>query len=355
MHEDLENYLSPIDFLNKKILKNVLKCANEKINAFLIWIFLIFLLAFFAYISKEFETFIGDYSIPALITMIAFMIFSETWIGDNIRSVSFKISKEVPESKEVIQSCLKKIFNKNRYLIGIPFGIFVILAIHYYRDVLWYSSHIVLMYIMFLGFIVGYIFGEALIGSLSVVRSIQTIGNHLISDTSLFDYKKINLIKETVGWGFQISVLLSFILAIAYPAFFFAPFRGQIANIIKLLGGIVLLLTTFLSVFVFLMPTFSIHRIMVSKKNQMLQQLYEKLREGYDLFINYNINEIISPEKQYKFSEFLSVYKILKEDLEKLPTWPFDVETIRKLVGTILVPIASYASQYLSAILSTLA
>ena len=346
---DFNKYLSILDFINKKILRH-----DKKINAFAVWVFLLCSSAVVTYISGEFQIFIRDYSLVALITIIAFMLFSETWIGDNIRSVSIKICEEIPESRAQLEFYLKKIFNWRRHGIGLLMGLVVVGLVYGFREVFWYSSDLILRFVMVLGFIAGYIFGEAFIGSLNVLRSINRIGNYLIEDTSLFDAKRIKLVKDVVGWGFQISVLTSFMMAFSYPAFFFAPFKGQLTSIVKLLGGVALVLVTALSVFVFLAPTLSIHRAMALKKSEMLQRLYDKVHELYQIFINRSVDEIIKPESQYDFNKLLGSYKIFKENLEELSTWPFDVQTIRKLVGTVAVPILSYASHYLSVILSAL-
>jgi hypothetical protein len=99
--------------------------------------------------------------------------------------------------------------------------------------------------------------------------------------------------------------------------------------------------------FSFFLPFLHAHRKMQASKELALSQLSESLQEEYELLmreLNGNVKQV-SSERIKAIREALSL-------TESAPAWPFEVLSIYRLFGTIILPFAlpaiSYAMDFFS-------
>ena len=200
----------------------------------------------------------------------------------------------------------------------------------------WLSLQITLT---FFAFLIGVFFWKTLI----LIKCIREFGqSELIvlrlqplnpdKSAGLHPLGEICIKLSSVLLFFGIYIISHFVQAfISHPPYF------QIAF------GIEFPIYTFFAPFLFFYPLISVHNIMTSEKDRLLDQLSAKLGVEYVKLYNEltKKGEIIDKER---IGQFINIRELYLE-AGKMPTWPFDTGTLLKFLGTVALPILLMISE----------
>lgn len=92
-----------------------------------------------------------------------------------------------------------------------------------------------------------------------------------------------------------------------------------------------------IGVIIFAVPQIALHFLLATKKNFCLEDVQKKITE-----IHRKVQEINPLETVNKISEYNDNYSALKtvrEDIESMRTWPFDLNVMFKFVASIVIPL----------------
>jgi hypothetical protein len=128
------------------------------------------------------------------------------------------------------------------------------------------------------------------------------------------------------------------LLLLAYGLFVTAPdlMEGGLA-----LGSWMLLLSG--AVATFLLPLLGIHRQLAREKERMLQEMGHRMEAAVaELHRRVDDNDLARMDD---LNKTLASLEIERAALERVPTWPWQLETLRSLVAALLLPLALWLVQ----------
>jgi len=133
----------------------------------------------------------------------------------------------------------------------------------------------------------------------------------------------VSIIALIIVYGFQ---------SISFPSFLFTP-----------LGIFIQFLTLALALSLFLIPLTDINRTMRRAKERLLSELGKDLKE-----VQQRVHRSVAGKNLANISDLRSAVSALKDETEivqKIPTWPWQPETLRNLFTPLLIPVFVYLVQ----------
>lgn len=133
----------------------------------------------------------------------------------------------------------------------------------------------------------------------------------------------ISIIALLITYGFQ---------SIAFPSFLLTPF-----------GILIQSLTLILALSMFIIPLVDVNRAMRSAKERLLSEISKDLKA-----LQQRVHNAVNRNALANISNLRTAVGALKDEMEivqKIPTWPWQPETLRNLFTPLLIPILVYLVQ----------
>src|SRR6266849_7203810 len=221
--------------------------------------------------TGELRAFLLDYASGAIIFGIAYMVYMETYIGNDYRVVAGEIFDVFGyDSTEDF----RLVFN-NRLRAGVGLVVSFALLWIFFQDLYgnaWYQSWPLRAYLAALGGVIGFIGGEASVGVLATVRYVRRIVNGVSSTVDVFEPKHMLLLKSITRWGSELSAFGGIAASVLLVGFFFAPWKNGV-SVVSGLGPVFLVGSVIILVSVFTSTLVRIHDMMESSKGEKLGSL----------------------------------------------------------------------------------
>jgi hypothetical protein len=115
------------------------------------------------------------------------------------------------------------------------------------------------------------------------------------------------------------GILISYIL---YPTFYTMPKVFPVSGFIFIMIG----------VFIFFMPQVYIHRLLVKEKTNLLYYIQDKITRGIKEVIGIEHNKL-EPQIKDEFQNHLSSFQNIRSEIDRMGTWPFDLNIIKFLIS----------------------
>jgi hypothetical protein len=93
----------------------------------------------------------------------------------------------------------------------------------------------------------------------------------------------------------------------------------------------------------FVTPLLGAHRVLVEEKNRLLGEVGNRLRP-----ILADLHQDVDSGKLRRMDNLSKAFASLEMErnlLEKVPTWPWEPQTVRGLIGALLLPVAVWLIQ----------
>jgi hypothetical protein len=331
------DYLSFLDIANRlfPLKRHLAEPISLAVSFSAIWILVVFA-------SGEQRHIFGDYATPALIAMIAFFDYMEPYIGDRIRGISLEAFEKIGVRRDEL---LRRIFDKKiRGAVGIFAAVdWSITFILVFEEHLWYSSPLPIAFQFVLGCVGTFIMGEAVAGALIIVFKVYKIGSN-IERIDIFDMKQMSTLRSLGNWCLLIAGTGGGISALAFPALFFAPWRGETLWISSW-GKVYLLAEIPILIALFVFPLTSLHRVLVKSKAEHLENLYKGYKRVHERFMpvvrDKSVEEMIA--EAAVLSDVFTNINVVLNLINETPDWPWDTSVLQTLVATLVASVVSYA------------
>lgn len=284
---------------------------------------------------------VRDYATPALIAMIGYFDYLEPYIGDHIRGVSADSLRKIGVNRDRL---LGQIFD-NR--IRGAFGLFAAccmglsIAFLFYAHI-WYSSLPVTAYLIVLAELVVFILGEAVAGALITVINVYKIGIK-IERVDIFELKQLSTLRAMGNWCLLIAAIGGIVSALAFPAFFFAPWVGA-TPVFALWGELLMIAEVPILCSLFILPLASLHSALVRSKMEHLETMYKGYRDLHSKLMpimrDKSMDEVIMESE--RLTDAFTNINVMLNLINEAPDWPWDPAVFQTLIATLVASVVSY-------------
>ena len=297
-------------------------------------------------VSSHEEQVLMTIPVPAMITGIGCMIYLETYIGDQYRGTVQELFT-VFHYDSAKQVWFRRVFNnKLRTVFGILLSALTAGAcFSFFVGALWYDSPLIKAYFLALAMLLSFILGEAAVGALALITYIDRTSNEL-KGVDIFRPAHLKPLKSLAHLGLYLSFFGSIVDSALLLAFFLAPWKAALL-VISQYGTLFLVASSVLLLSVFFIPALSIHDLMKEAKEEkisnltQLGRLYEQFREVLEIR---DVDKV--SEKMDSYAKIIDGMNKMKEELtESIPDWPWDMQILHSLAGSIALPLIIYAAQ----------
>jgi hypothetical protein len=359
----MDENLSIIDRINKSSVALCKKLLGQKliINETITWFIFLFVIGNILYVATAIIVgeahLIGDNIITGQIWLVGLLaiIWSETWIGDKIRKTAMSIYKTYNlDYNDIDAAIFKPIFNNTRNYAGILLGTGMMILFWSIPEPFNHSSVVVIVAGMIITWIVGFVYGEAGIGTLFTLRVQYKLSKELAQEMDLLNREQHKALREISAWGINVALCLSISTVIIYVGSFFGSswvqtpikltvpiFNYDLLELpFMLLITIGVVLNIIIAVSLFTLPYFGVPKIINEKKIEHINEIddlytttYKQMKHNQGNMITDENNTMIDP------SASLMSFDSMRKYVNNISVQPYDFITIIKFIQAIIIPL----------------
>jgi hypothetical protein len=154
-------------------------------------------------------------------------------------------------------------------------------------------------------------------------------------------HARINLFRTGPLYAFSSVTALTAVGLVIAPYIFLALVPGSLSDPVTI--GYMLPITG-LALAAFVWPLLGVHRLLAKEKGQMLDEVSQRLEAAViELHRRMDSGDLAGIDD---LNKAVATLEIEQNALDRIPTWPWQPETVRLLISALALPLGLWIAQY---------
>jgi len=296
-----------------------------------------------ALVFQETRALLTDYWTPVVSFGIGALFYLESKIGVRIRNTATELLRVANYDSS---KAMKTIFDsKLRTELGGGCVLAAILAIlaNPTLYILWYQSPILKIYLAAIVLFLVFILGEAVSGGVAVVVASRRITAELSKHIEPLNFAHFSVLKKIAYWGVLLSAYGSVVASVLLVGIYLSPWRTSVINV-QIVTLSLLSLSTGVMLYVYLTPTYYVHRLLKELKQKNLFLITSAVESVYRRFgAMVEHSDLSSAQSDAELiGRILDDATSAKALIAATPEWPWDLPALHAVAVSIFVPVLIY-------------